>query len=556
MRLQTKIVVTTLTVLIISLMFLGILVFSNSKMNLELQVVNQLQSISQIQKDKITRFLQDQENKLELIATQNSLSNEELNQMVHIDNSFYNLFVINSGGVVVASSNELDIGNDESKDAYFINGKNQTYVGRVYLSEDTDRYSIPVATPFHDSVLVGRIDLAYFDILVSDRTGLGETGENLLAFNSENKTVVYFSQRRFSDVGMEILTEEEIQTRAIAPALRKEEIVSTNARDYRNVTVISSTRYIDGVDIGMVTKLDVLEAFSKTKDLQKFTIFVVIITSLLLGFIISIISKNVSLDVNRITYDINEITKGNLEIQLKQSSIFEIQSLVDSLNRILASLKLAILRTGMAKEEIGIGEAIKAEEAAIKAKEVAERRFRLLYETSRDAIMVVEPPTWNFTSANPATIKLFNVKNEKEFASLGPGDLSPRKQPDGQLSSVKAKKMIQKAMKEGSNFFEWMHKRYKGEEFPATVLLSRVEENGKKYLQATVRNISELKEAEKEIKRLREARNIEKEKKMKRREVKVGFREVDVGEREKLVKKRESNFPRKGTKVNLGKKRI
>ena len=45
--------------------------------------------------------------------------------------------------------------------------------------------------------------------------------------------------------------------------------------------------------------------------------------------------------------------------------------------------------------------------------------------------------------------------------------------------------MIEIAIKEGSNFFEWVHKRKNGEEFLATVLLTRVELRGKKFLQAT-----------------------------------------------------------------------
>jgi len=116
-------------------------------------------------------------------------------------------------------------------------------------------------------------------------------------------------------------------------------------------------------------------------------------------------------------------------------------------------------------------------------------KYQTLYETSRDALMIIEPPEWKFTTGNPAAIKMFNVKDEKQFISLTPGDLSPEKQPDGQLSSVKAKKMIEKAMKEGSNFFKWTHKRYKGKDFSANVLLSRVKIEGKTCIQATVRKI-------------------------------------------------------------------
>jgi PAS domain S-box-containing protein len=144
-----------------------------------------------------------------------------------------------------------------------------------------------------------------------------------------------------------------------------------------------------------------------------------------------------------------------------------------------------------------ITEEKKAEEELQKS----EKRYRILIDSSRDAIMTLAPPTWKFTSGNDSTIKLFKAKNEKEFGSMGPWDVSPEFQPDGTPSSEKAKKMIQKAMEEGSNFFEWTHKRVNGDDFPATVLLNRVEiEEGKPFLQATVRDITDQKKATKEIK--------------------------------------------------------
>ncbi|MDD5133014.1 MAG: ATP-binding protein [Candidatus Nanoarchaeia archaeon] len=130
--------------------------------------------------------------------------------------------------------------------------------------------------------------------------------------------------------------------------------------------------------------------------------------------------------------------------------------------------------------------------------------FNILYNTSKDAIMTLEPPTWKFTSGNPATIEMFKTKTEKKFASLGPWILSPKYQSDGQLSKVKAKKMIALAMKNGSNYFEWIHKRLNGENFTATVLLSKVEEAGKTYLQATVRDINKEKLAEANLKKSEE----------------------------------------------------
>ncbi|NQU21470.1 MAG: PAS domain S-box protein, partial [Candidatus Nealsonbacteria bacterium] len=125
----------------------------------------------------------------------------------------------------------------------------------------------------------------------------------------------------------------------------------------------------------------------------------------------------------------------------------------------------------------------------------SEAKHRVLFESSRDAIMTLAPPSWKFTSGNPATVEMFGARDETEFVSLGPRELSPEFQPDGRPSSEKAREMIETAMKEGASFFEWQHKRLHGQEFPATVLITRVELGDQVFLQATVRDISEQKRA-------------------------------------------------------------
>ena len=137
----------------------------------------------------------------------------------------------------------------------------------------------------------------------------------------------------------------------------------------------------------------------------------------------------------------------------------------------------------------------KAKEALIKSEEL----YRVIYESSRDAIMTLEPPTWKFTKGNPATLEMFRVKNEAEFLTCTPADLSPHNQPDGRESAEKAKEMIETAMREGSIFFEWTHKRVNGEEFPATVLLSKIVFSGQAFIQAVVRDITLQKRAEESL---------------------------------------------------------
>jgi two-component system, cell cycle sensor histidine kinase and response regulator CckA len=118
----------------------------------------------------------------------------------------------------------------------------------------------------------------------------------------------------------------------------------------------------------------------------------------------------------------------------------------------------------------------------------SEARHRLLFEKSQDALMTLAPPSWHFTSGNAATIAMFGVLDEADLLSRTPWQYSPKYQPDGRPSIEKAKEMIEQAMREGTNFFEWTHRRPSGEEFAATVLLTRIELDGQTVLQATVRD--------------------------------------------------------------------
>jgi len=63
---------------------------------------------------------------------------------------------------------------------------------------------------------------------------------------------------------------------------------------------------------------------------------------------------------------------------------------------------------------------------------IRESMYKILYHSSRDAIMTLEPPKWKFTSGNTAAVKLFGCKDETQFISIGPWQVSPKSQPDGQ----------------------------------------------------------------------------------------------------------------------------
>lgn len=139
-----------------------------------------------------------------------------------------------------------------------------------------------------------------------------------------------------------------------------------------------------------------------------------------------------------------------------------------------------------------------AEQALLESRE----KYRALFYDSHDAFMIVSKEE-GFISGNPSTVALFGCKDEEEFTSKTPAELSPLLQPCGTTSRAKAKQMMELALNKGSHFFEWRHKRIDGSEFDATVLLTRMQLEGKQFLQATVRDVTERKRANEELERLR-----------------------------------------------------
>ena len=135
----------------------------------------------------------------------------------------------------------------------------------------------------------------------------------------------------------------------------------------------------------------------------------------------------------------------------------------------------------------------------------SERQYRTLFESSRDALLLISPPDWRYTNGNGAALRMFGIRDLAAIRTLGPADLSPEFQPDGAASAEKARQTIERTLAQGSNYFEWTHRRMTGEVFPATVLLTRVEVDGVAAVQVTVRDITERKAGEQALARVTRA---------------------------------------------------
>jgi PAS domain S-box-containing protein len=132
----------------------------------------------------------------------------------------------------------------------------------------------------------------------------------------------------------------------------------------------------------------------------------------------------------------------------------------------------------------------------------SERKYRDLFEATRDGIVVFDAASGKVLSANSSAVKLFGAANEQDLLCHHPWDYSPERQPDGRLSAEKALEMNETALREGAHLFEWVHMRTDGGTFPADVLLTGVTRGDRTLIYATLRDITERKLADHQIARM------------------------------------------------------
>lgn len=130
-----------------------------------------------------------------------------------------------------------------------------------------------------------------------------------------------------------------------------------------------------------------------------------------------------------------------------------------------------------------------ADEALLQERE----RYHVLFKNSADGILLM---TDLFEDCNSAALNIFGCEKE-ELVGHHPAEFSPERQPDGSSSTAKANEKIKLALSGEPQKFYWQHKKKSGELIDVEVALNSVMLQGKKLIQATIRDISERVYAEK-----------------------------------------------------------
>jgi PAS domain S-box-containing protein len=120
----------------------------------------------------------------------------------------------------------------------------------------------------------------------------------------------------------------------------------------------------------------------------------------------------------------------------------------------------------------------------------SEAHYRRLIETAADAIVIVDMASGHFVQHNRQAELLFDATGE-ELMRLGPAELSPEFQPDGQRSREKARIYLQRAVEGEAPVFEWMHRSLSGRDIPCEIRLLRFPVQDGLLIRGSITDITE-----------------------------------------------------------------
>ena len=123
-----------------------------------------------------------------------------------------------------------------------------------------------------------------------------------------------------------------------------------------------------------------------------------------------------------------------------------------------------------------------------------DRIFRALFKGSGDASLLLAGGV--FVDCNAAALRMMGCAKKNYLMGKRPEELSPERQPDGSLSSEKAARMAAIALKDGTNRFEWTHRKSDGSDLFVEIMLTSIPVNKQRILYTTWRDITDRQRAE------------------------------------------------------------
>jgi len=360
MKIRVKLLLVIWAVFVPIVIAMGVGSYSVAEQQITNDVLNQLESISSNQKERLEETIDRNFERVEELASRTQLrvsvdsyQNGDSDERTRIEQilkdtyesteDFKAVFIINPEGKVEFSTDPV------FQDVDF--SDNPTYLRAVYakhvsisLSDENEPVLYFSGAMRYENKFLGIVTIVTsietITSITSDYTGLGKTGETMVSKRDDNGDGLFIVPLRFDPDAIlsRTVSKEDIQS-PITQSLLTHQEGFTDTIDYRGNSVLSSTKYIPETDWGIVVKIDKDEAFATINNIQTLSIIGILTFMGIASMASLLFTSSIESPIRRLRDASNEIANGNFDVKVSISGNDEIAELSHDVNLMTDSLK-------------------------------------------------------------------------------------------------------------------------------------------------------------------------------------------------------------------------
>jgi nitrogen fixation/metabolism regulation signal transduction histidine kinase len=340
--------------------------YSKTDQYLEKSLIGSLKGISEIKQKAVESYITDRLEQIQRIseslfiigkvasiselsqrrvAVDYSTLKETLNRLFGKGSQFEEVFAVAADGTIIVSTAQGSEGQSVKEHSYFIKGSENTFVQSVSISEVTNKPSMVMATPIKRDdgtfvgVLAARINLESLYSIVRDYSGLGESGETVMADLRGDEILILNPTRHNEKAALDLrFSLGDPNAHALQEATQGRSGQGFTM-DYRGKKVLAVWKYMGQANWGIVTKIDAVEISAPKDEMRHFILLLCAIALIVVILLSAILSAGIVRPIKDLTEAANRISKGDMSVQLSIRSRDEIGQLAESFGRMIAAIK-------------------------------------------------------------------------------------------------------------------------------------------------------------------------------------------------------------------------
>ncbi|MGE0084438.1 MAG: response regulator [Desulfococcaceae bacterium] len=381
-----------------SVILTGYLVYVQARESLKNSVFERLESLAAFKADTLNHWIEDQRANTAFLAwlpevrTQAGILrnresspseyqaayeilSEYLKTVASRTSDTEELFILDSKGTVVCSTDKNSEGQSRSSFPYFSKGRTMTYVQSVCISPLSGKPAITISTPLFNKegqrigVLGSHLNLSRMNRLFLERTGLGNSGETYLLDQKGNfvSDILYKTE---TVSGGEI-PRATVLSPGIEAALKGKNSAGLYL-NYAGIPVVGVYQWLNEQEMVLVAEMNQTEAFALARRMawMIFTVGAAIAVMLAVG--VYWIARQIARPVLAIADTAIKVAAGDLTLEAKVFTQDEIGILAKAFNQMTGQLRESIthLEERVADRTAQLEQQKELAEAANKAKSV------------------------------------------------------------------------------------------------------------------------------------------------------------------------------------------